>query len=134
MSAHISGARGSLEGTFTLIEGGEKAELQRLRAELAALKGGGKQLAQLSFRLHGAGLAPEDRNLSLSNLSMAKNSSDPYYILQTRDPISGSQRKLGRSNTVRRELNPNWDALEVRVEQPTLTLTLNPNPNPNPKP
>ena len=57
---------------------------------------------------------------------MAKNSSDPYYILLTRDPISGSQRKLARSNTVRRELNPNWDALEVRVEQPTLTL--------NPKP
>ena len=83
---------------------------------MAALKGGGKQLAQLSFRLHGVGLAPEDRNLSLSNLSMSKNSSDPYYILQTRDPISGSQRKLGRSNTVRRELNPNWDALEVRVE------------------
>ena len=95
---------------------------------MAALKGGGKQLAQLSFRLHGVSLAPEDRNLSLSNLSMSKNSSDPYYILQTRDPITGSQRKLGRSNTVRRQLNPDWDALEVRVERPTLALTLNPKP------
>ena len=111
------GARGTLEGTFTIIEGGEKAELQRLRAELAALKGGGKQLAQLSFRLHGSSLAAEDRNLSLSNLSLSKNSSDPYYILQTRDPITGSQRKLGRSNTVRRELSPSWDVVEVRVEQ-----------------
>ena len=65
---------------------------------------------------------------------MSKNSSDPYHILQTRDPITGSQRKLGRSNTVRRELNPNWDALEVRVVRPTLTLTLIPNPNLNPYP
>ena len=77
-------ARGTLEGTFTLVEGGDKAEVQRLRAELAALKlkGGGTQLARLSLRLHASSLAAMDRNV------LSKNSSDSYYVLQVSHPVA----------------------------------------------
>ena len=40
-----------------------------------------------------------------------------YYVLQARDPSKGGLRQLGRSNTVKRDLSPRWDALDVRIEQ-----------------
>jgi len=53
-------------------------------------------------------LAAMDVNL------VGRNSSDPYFILYLVD-ASGALKRLGKSNTVKANLNPEWEVREVRV-------------------
>jgi hypothetical protein len=93
----------------------------------------------VSFSLRGVSLAAMDINI------VGKNSSDPYYILYAVD-ASGQLKRLGKSNTVKADLNPSWEVLELTSEDMggarrlkvlsptpialTLTPTLAPSPNP----
>ena len=93
----------------------------------------------MSFSLRGVSLAAMDINI------VGKNSSDPYYILYAVD-ASGQLKRLGKSNTVKADLNPSWEVLELTSEDMggarrlkvlsptpialTLTPTLAPSPNP----
>ena len=108
-----SGGRGTLEGSFALVEAArwsaaDALELDNYRRKGG--KGGKKELARLTFNLHGANLAALDRKL------MSANSSDPYFVLQTRDG-SGAYHQIGKSNTIKSNLNPKWNPLVVDAEQ-----------------
>ena len=78
---------------------------------------GPQQMSAVSFQLRGADLAAKDKKL------LGKNSSDPYYVLRAAG-ASGQPVELGRSKEIMKELNPSWEAVEVRRGDLTLTLTL----------
>jgi len=63
----------------------------------------------VSFALRGVSLAAMDINL------VGRNSSDPYFILYAVD-AAGAKKNLGKSNTVKANLNPEWEVLEVSAE------------------
>ena len=44
---------------------------------------------------------------------VGKNTSDPYYVLKAAS-ASGQLVELGRSKEIMKELNPTWEAVEVR--------------------
>merc|ERR1740124_295314 len=86
-------------------------EISELRAQLGLPRGAAaKELASISFSLRGVGLAAMDRNI------LSKNSSDPYFVLHALD-ASGQLKKLGKSNTVKANLDPTWEVLEVEAER-----------------
>ena len=68
---------------------------------------GPQQMTAVSFQLRGADLAAKDKRL------VGKNTSDPYYVLKAAS-ASGQQVELGRSKEIMKELNPTWEAVEVR--------------------
>ena len=67
---------------------------------------GAQQMSAVSFQLRGADLAAKDKRL------VGKNTSDPYYVLKAAS-ASGLV-ELGRSKEIMKELNPTWEAVEVR--------------------
>ena len=101
----------------------------------------------MSFYLRGRSLAAEDTHLTKAN------SSDPFYKLLVRDS-AGKFVCINQSKHISQNLNPSWEAVEVRGEQlagatelkvevwghdartptptPTLTLTLTLTPAPDP--
>ena len=64
-------------------------------------------MSAVSFQLRGADLAAKDKRL------VGKNTSDPYYVLKAAS-AGGQQVELGRSKEIMKELNPTWEAVEVR--------------------
>ena len=63
----------------------------------------------MSFQLRGADLAAKDKKL------IGKNTSDPYFVLKAASAsASGQLVELGRSREILKELNPTWEAVEVR--------------------
>ena len=68
---------------------------------------GPQQMTAVSFQLRGADLAAKDKRL------VGKNTSDPYYVLKAAS-AGGQQVELGRSKEIMKELNPTWEAVEVR--------------------
>ena len=114
--------RGTVEGSFTLVEKSAHTEREnaRLRAEVttqaselsvlrAKLGGTHHELAGVQFALRGVELAALDRKV------LSKSSSDPYYVLHGLD-ANGHLHEIGKSNTVMKELNPTWEAVEVTAE------------------
>jgi len=85
-------------------------EISELRAQLGLPRGAAaKELASVSFSLRGVGPAAMDVNI------VGKNSSDPYFILYSVD-ASGQLKRLGKSNTIKSNLDPTWEVLEVTSE------------------
>ena len=57
------------------------------------------------------------------------NSSDPYYLLYAVD-AAGALKRLGKSNTVKANLNPEWEVLELRVRVRQLRARVRVRPKP----
>ena len=64
---------------------------------------------QLRFTLRASGLPALDRNL------FSKDSSDPYFKLKARDG-NGFLHPLGQSKVLSKNLNPEWEPVEVSAE------------------
>jgi len=77
----------------------------------------------VSFALRGVSLAAMDVKL------VGMNSSDPYFLLYAVD-AAGALKRLGKSNTVKANLNPEWEVLELRVRVRQLRARVRVRPKP----